>query len=100
MKDKNKGTIIQIIGAVIDVHFETEIPSLYNALEVEFNDDKIVLEVVQHLGDDAVRCISMHPTDGLTRGMEAIDTGAPTSVTVGEEVLGRMVNVLGDPIDN
>jgi len=100
MKDKNKGTIIQIIGAVIDVHFETEIPSLYNAIEVEFNDDKIVLEVVQHLGDDAVRCISMDPTDGLTRGMEAIDTGAPISVPVGEEVLGRMVNVLGDPIDN
>src|SRR5690625_4202714 len=100
MKDKNKGTIIQIIGAVIDVHFETEIPSLYNAIEVEFNDDKIVLEVVQHLGDDAVRCISMDPTDGLTRGMEAIDTGAPISVPVGEQVLGRLVNVLGDPTAN
>ena len=100
MKDKNKGKIIQIIGAVIDVHFEDELPSLYNAIEVFFNEEKIVLEVVQHLGDDAVRCISMHPTDGMTRGMEAIDTGSPISVPVGEEVLGRMVNVLGEPIDN
>lgn len=100
MIDKNKGKIIQIIGAVIDVHFEDELPSLYNAIEVFFNEEKIVLEVVQHLGDDAVRCISMHPTDGMTRGMEAIDTGSPISVPVGEEVLGRMVNVLGEPIDN
>ena len=100
MEVKNKGKIIQIIGAVIDIHFEGELPSLYNAIEVEFNDETIVLEVVQHLGDDTVRCISMHPTDGLTRGMEATDTGSPISVPVGESVLGRMVNVLGEPIDN
>ena len=100
MEVKNKGKIIQIIGAVIDIHFEGELPSLYNAIEVEFNEETIVLEVVQHLGDDTVRCISMHPTDGLTRGMEATDTGSPISVPVGESVLGRMVNVLGEPIDN
>ena len=100
MEVKNKGKIIQIIGAVIDIYFEGELPSLYNAIEVEFNEETIVLEVVQHLGDDTVRCISMHPTDGLTRGMEATDTGSPISVPVGESVLGHMVNVLGEPIDN
>lgn len=97
---KNKGEIIQIIGAVIDIHFEDELPSLYNAIEVPFNGETIILEVMQHLGDDTVRCISMHPTDGLTRGMEAVDTGSPITVPVGEEILGRMVNVLGEPIDD
>lgn len=100
MIDKNIGNIIQIIGAVIDVRFEMELPSLYNAIEVQFEEQKIVLEVMQHLGDHTVRCISMNPTDGLKRGMEAVDTGAPITVPVGEEVLGRMVNVLGEPIDN
>lgn len=100
MTVKNKGKIIQIIGAVIDIRFESELPSLYNAIEVQFEEETIVLEVMQHLGDHTVRCISMHSTDGLTRGMEAIDTGAPITVPVGEEVLGRMVNVLGNPIDN
>ncbi|HHX24946.1 MAG: F0F1 ATP synthase subunit beta [Tepidanaerobacteraceae bacterium] len=100
MTVKNTGKITQIIGAVIDVRFESELPSLYNAIEVPFNDETIVLEVMQHLGDRTARCISMHPTDGLRRGMEAIDTGAPITVPVGEEVLGRMVNVLGNPIDN
>lgn len=97
---KNKGKIVQIIGSVIDVRFENDLPSLYNAIEVEFNDETVVLEVMQHLGDHKVRCVSMHPTDGLKRGMEAVDTGAPISVPVGDEVLGRMVNVLGNPIDN
>lgn len=100
MTEKNVGKIIQIIGAVIDVRFESELPSLYNAIEVEFNDDVVVIEVMQHLGDNAVRCISMHPTDGLKRGMDATDTGSPITVPVGVEVLGRMVNVLGEPIDN
>lgn len=95
----NTGKIIQIIGAVIDVRFENELPSLYNAIRVPFDEDTVVLEVMQHLGDHTVRCISMDPTDGLKRGMEAIDTRAPITVPVGEEVLGRMVNVLGDPID-
>lgn len=100
MTDKHIGRIVQIIGAVIDVRFEGELPALYNAIEVLFNDEVIVLEVMQHLGDHAVRCISMHPTDGLKRGMEARDTGAAITVTVGDQVLGRMVNVLGEPIDN
>lgn len=100
MTVKNTGTIIQIIGAVVDIRFENELPSLYNAIEVPFNEETVVLEVMQHLGDNTVRCISMHSTDGLKRGMEAIDTGAPITVPVGEEVLGRMVNVLGEPIDN
>lgn len=100
MTAKNIGKIIQIIGAVIDIRFEDEVPSLYNAIEIYFNEETIVLEVMQHLGDNIVRCISMHPTDGLRRGMEAIDTGAPISVPVGEKVLSRMVNVLGKPIDN
>ncbi|XJS11301.1 F0F1 ATP synthase subunit beta [Aerococcaceae bacterium WGS1372] len=94
----NKGRIIQIIGAVIDIQFE-ELPALYNAIEIDLEGEKIVVEVMQHLGDLTVRCISMHPTDGLERGMIAYDTGAPIEVPVGEEVLGRMVNVLGDPID-
>ena len=100
MTVKNIGKITQIIGAVIDIRFEGELPSLYNAIEVQYDEETIVLEVMQHLGDHMVRCISMHPTDGLTRGMEAVDTGAPITVPVGEEVLGRMVNVLGNPIDN
>lgn len=100
MTVKNTGKIIQIIGAVIDIRFEIGLPSLYNAIEVQFDEETIVLEVMQHLGEQTVRCISMHPTDGLRRGMEAVDTGAPITVPVGEEVLGRMVNVLGNPIDN
>jgi F-type H+-transporting ATPase subunit beta len=100
MTVKNTGKITQIIGAVIDIRFESGLPSLYNAIEVQFDQETVVLEVMQHLGDYAVRCISMHPTDGLKRGMKAIDTGSPITVPVGEEVLGRMVNVMGDPIDN
>lgn len=100
MTAKNTGKITQIIGAVVDIRFENELPSLYNAVEVPFGGETIVLEVMQHLGDNTVRCISMHPTDGLKRGMEAVDTGGPITVPVGEEVLGRMVNVLGEPIDN
>lgn len=100
MTVKNTGKIIQIIGAVIDVRFKGELPSLYNAIEVQSGEETVVLEVMQHLGDHTVRCISMSPTDGLTRGMKAVDTGAPITVPVGEEVLGRMVNVLGKPIDN
>lgn len=100
MTAKNTGKITQIIGAVVDIRFENELPSLYNAIEVPFGGETIVLEVMQHLGDNTVRCISMHTTDGLKRGMEAVDTGGPITVPVGEEVLGRMVNVLGEPIDN
>ncbi len=100
MTVENIGKIIQIIGAVVDIRFEGEVPSLYHAIKVKKEGDPVVLEVLQHLGNHRVRCISMHDTDGLTRGMEVIDTRAPISVPVGERVLGRMVNVLGDPIDN
>ncbi|MGI6238968.1 MAG: F0F1 ATP synthase subunit beta [Christensenellales bacterium] len=100
MSDIRTGSIVQIIGAVLDVRFEGALPALYNAIEVPNGDDTVVLEVMQHLGDHTVRCISMHPTDGLKRGMPATDTGAPIRVPVGEETLGRMLNVLGNAIDD
>ena len=100
MTDKNTGKITQIIGSVIDIRFDDDLPSLYNAIEVELGGKTCVLEVMQHLGDNTVRCISMNPTDGLKRGTRASDTGTPISVPVGREVLGRMVNILGQPIDN
>jgi len=98
----NTGKIIQITGAVLDVRFDGGLPALYNAVEIQRTDgqDSVVLEVAQHLGDNVVRCISMGSTDGLVRGMTAVDTGAPISVPVGEGTLGRMMNVLGRPIDN
>ncbi|MCL2056565.1 MAG: F0F1 ATP synthase subunit beta [Oscillospiraceae bacterium] len=99
MADKNAGKILQIIGAVLDVKFDGELPALYNAIEVRGGAVPVTLEVAQHLGDNVVRCISMGSTDGLVRGMEAIDTGAPISVPVGEATLGRMLNVLGEAID-
>ncbi len=98
---KNQGKIEQIIGAVVDVNFsEGNIASLQNALEVNFNGRKLILEVVQHLGDGLVRTIAMDATEGLSRGMIAVDTGAPISVPVGKGVLGRIMNVVGEPIDN
>jgi len=96
-----KGIISQIIGPVLDIKFNSaELPQLLNAIEIMNGDQRIVAEVAQHLGDDVVRCISLSSTDGLKRGMEAIDTGAPISVPVGKEVLGRLFNVLGDTIDD
>jgi len=100
LADKNIGKILQITGAVVDFRFDTDLPGLYNAIEVKNDDKVIVFEVAQHLGDSVVRCISMDSTDGLVRGMEAVDTGAPISVPVGDETLGRMLNVLGKAIDN
>ena len=100
MADKIIGRILQITGAVVDVKFDSELPALYNAIEVKNGGDTVVFEVSQHLGDNVVRCVSMNSTDGLVRGMDAVDTGAPISVPVGEETLGRMVNVLGNAIDN
>lgn len=94
-----KGTITQIIGPVVDVTFAGDPPAIYNALELEHDGKKIILEVEQHLGGGDVRAISMASTDGLTRGMEVKDTGAPISVPVGRETLGRMFNVIGEPID-
>lgn len=98
---KNIGKIVQVIGPVVDIQFEDRLPSLLTAIEINnvYAKEKLVVEVAQHIGDDRVRCIAMGSTDGLVRGMEAIDTEAPIQVPVGEEVLGRMFNVLGQEID-
>ena len=101
MADKNVGKIIQIISAVLDIKFqEGYLPEINDAIQIPMKEGKILtVEVAQHLGDDTVRCIAMGPTDGLVRGMEAIAMGGPISVPVGENTLGRIFNVLGDPID-
>ncbi len=97
----NKGKVIQVIGVVVDVQFPTELPPIYNALEINLEKGKkLVLEVQQHLGSHSVRTVAMGSADGLARGVEVIDTGAPISVPVGPETLGRMFNVVGEPIDN
>jgi F-type H+/Na+-transporting ATPase subunit beta len=93
------GKITQVIGPVVDVAFEEALPSLYNALEVKNGDETLILEVQQHMGAHMVRTIALGPTDGLQRNIDAIDTGAPISVPVGKETLGRMFNVFGAPID-
>ncbi len=94
------GIITKIIGVVIDVEFSGgKVPEIYEALEVEGAPSKLILEVQQQLGDGIVRTIAMNPVDGVRRGLKVIATGAPISVPVGEGVLGRMFNVLGDPID-
>jgi len=94
-----KGTITQIIGPVVDVRFDEKLPPIKNALEVKHKDGKIILEVAQHLGLNRARCIAMQDTAGLARNVEVTDTGAPISVPVGDASLGRMFNVVGDPID-
>ena len=98
---QNVGRIVQIIGAVLDIKFTpNNLPALYNAIDIIKQDgEKLVVEVAQHLGDDVVRCIAMSATDGLVRGMEAVDTGAPISVPVGTATLGRIFNVTGDAVD-
>lgn len=97
---QNTGKIVQIIGAVVDIQFSKDcLPNLLNAIEVNNQGKKLVLEVAQHIGDDIVRCIAMSSTDGLVRGMEAIDTGSPIKVPVGKETLGRIFNLLGEPVD-
>ena len=100
MTTKSSGKVLQIVGAVLDIRFESDPPALYNAIEIQNEGRAVVLEVAQHLGDNVVRCISMSSTDGLVRGMAATDTGAPISVPVGAETLGRMLNVLGEAIDD
>ena len=98
---KNIGTVIQVIGPVLDIRFaDNQLPALLNAIEVPVNGKTVIAEVAQHIGDNVVRCIAMGSTDGLQRGTEAIDTGAAISVPVGEACLGRVFNLLGDPIDN
>ena len=101
MAEKNVGRITQIIGAVLDVKFESgSLPEINEAITIPFKGSTLTVEVAQHLGDDTVRCIALGPTDGLIRGMEAEATGGPITVPVGENTLGRMFNVLGQPIDN
>ena len=101
MADKHIGTVVQIMGPVLDIQFKDgELPELLNAIHVESEGRTLTLEVAQHIGDNVARCIAMGSTDGLKRGLDAVDTGAPISVPVGEECLGRVFNLLGDPVDN
>ena len=99
MAKTKSGKITQVIGAVVDVKFEEDLPPILNALEVDNNGTRLVLEIAQHLGENTVRCIAMDATEGLVRNMDAIDTGAPITVPVGPETLGRIINVVGDAID-
>jgi len=99
MAKTKSGKITQVIGAVVDVKFDEDLPPILNALEVDNNGSRLVLEVAQHLGENTVRCIAMDATEGLVRNMDAIDTGAPITVPVGPETLGRIINVIGDVID-
>lgn len=96
---ENKGIVIQVIGPVIDVKFEEKLPNIYNALQIPLENGKLTVEVQQHLGNNVVRTVAMDSTEGLQRGVEAIDTGAPISIPVGKPVLGRILNVLGEPVD-
>jgi len=100
MSKKNIGIITQVTGAVVDVSFEKDLPAILNALELDHEGSKLVLEVAQHLGENSVRTIAMDTTDGLVRGQEVLDTGNPISVPVGKETLGRILNVIGEPVDN
>ncbi len=99
--ENQKGTVIQIMGPVLDIRFEEGcLPQLLNAIEIPFGEGKLVAEVAQHIGDNVVRCIAMSSTDGMQRGTQAVDTGEPICVPVGDECLGRVFNLLGQPIDN
>ena len=100
MENQNIGKVVQIIGPVLDIRFkQNSLPNLLNAIKIDFNGKALIAEVSQHIGDDIVRCISMSSTDGLVRGAEAIDTGSPIKVPVGDKTLGRLFNVLGENID-
>src|SRR5437588_6525302 len=99
MSNRPTGRITQVIGAVVDVKFEEHLPEILNALETTNGGNRLVLEVAQHLGESSVRCISMDISEGLVRGQEVTDTGAPISVPVGEGTLGRIINVIGEPVD-
>jgi F-type H+-transporting ATPase subunit beta len=94
-----KGRITQVIGAVVDVKFDGHLPQILNALETTNQGNRLILEVAQHLGENTVRTIAMDTSEGLTRGQEVVDTGAPISVPVGDETLGRIINVIGEPVD-
>ena len=99
MAKNNVGRVTQVLGAVVDVQFEGELPFILNALHTRLGDNNLVLEVSQELGERTVRCIAMDSTDGMVRGQEVVDTGAPISMPVGPETLGRIMNVIGQPID-
>ena len=99
MAKNNVGTITQVLGAVVDVRFEGDLPEILNALHLEHAGKRLVLEVAQHLGESTVRTVAMDTTDGLVRGQEAIDSGGPITVPVGPETLGRIINVIGEPVD-
>ena len=101
MSEKNVGKVVQIVGAVVDIKFEKDhLPQLLNAIEIDNNGTRLVVEVAQHIGDDVVRCIAMGSTDGLVRGADATDTGSSITVPVGRSTLGRIFNLLGEPVDN
>ena len=101
MSEKNVGSVVQIVGAVVDIKFEKDhLPQLLNAIEIDNNGTRLVVEVAQHIGDDVVRCIAMGSTDGLMRGVKAVDTGSSITVPVGRSTLGRIFNLLGEPVDN
>ena len=101
MSNQHIGTVVQVIGPVLDIKFaDGELPALLNAIEIDNNGQKLIVEVAQHIGDNVVRCIAMSSTDGLVRGTKAVDTGNPIAVPVGEECLGRVFNLLGEPVDN
>ena len=96
-----KGKVVQVIGTVVDVEFPPDqLPTIFNALEIASDGEKLTLEVEQHTGNNWVRCLALGPTEGLARGVEAVDTGRPVTVPVGQETLGRLFNVLGEPLDN
>jgi F-type H+/Na+-transporting ATPase subunit beta len=99
MAKNTTGRITQVLGAVVDVHFDGDLPEILNALHMTHNNRLLVFEVAQHLGENTVRCIAMDTTDGLVRGMEVENTGAPITVPVGPETLGRIINIIGEPID-
>ena len=101
MAKGSKGAVIQVIGPVLDIRFgDGQLPALLSAIKVHSGEREIVAEVAQHIGDDVVRCIAMSSTDGMVRGAEAEDTGSPITVPVGEQCLGRIFNLLGEPVDN
>ena len=101
MSEKHIGEVVQVIGPVLDIRFaHDELPALLNAIEIESDGAKLTAEVAQQIGDDVVRCIAMNSTDGLVRGTKAVDTGGPITVPVGDVCLGRVFNLLGEPVDN
>ena len=101
MSEQNIGTVVQITGPVLDIKFAADaLPKLLNAITIDNHGQIITVEVAQHIGQDTVRCIAMESTDGLVRGMKAVDTGSPITVPVGDKNLGRIFNLLGQPVDN